>query len=385
MRILVITSQFPIVGDPNRGRAVYQTVCALQRLADVQVVSPVATYPKWAQPGSYVYRPPSNTFRVGVKTEYVSYFALPGISRPFNGWLASRALRPVIRRLQPDVVLSYWLYPDAFGAWLAAQRSGIPIVVGARGSDIRVRDALSKRLTRYVVGRAQRVLTVSADLGRLAVDEYGASPNAVRVVPNGCDIEIFHPGDRRAARMALGIAADREVVLFVGRLVIEKGVRELIDAVRVLRASRPNLELVFVGEGPAKNELLVRASGLPIRFEGGQPPEKVAKWMTAANVAALPSYSEGHPNVLVEALACGRPVVACGVGGVLEIVDEYSGILVPLRDAKGLAVGLDAALVRNWDEGRLASRFSRSWAQVAEETLAVCAEVVGAPGARQCL
>jgi glycosyltransferase involved in cell wall biosynthesis len=98
--------------------------------------------------------------------------------------------------------------------------------------------------------------------------------------------------------------------------------------------------------------------------------------MAAANVLALPSYSEGHPNVIVEALACGRPVVATPVGGIPEVVDATSSILVPPRDSAALAKGLDEALRRDWDESALSRRFSRDWRTVAAETLAACEEAV---------
>src|SRR5690606_33272769 len=92
----------------------------------------------------------------------------------------------------------------------------------------------------------------------------------------------------------------------------------------------------------------------------------------------LPSYSEGHPNVLVEALACGRPVVATDVGGIPEVVDDGCGILVPPRDARALARALAQTLDRDWDDEILSRRFSRDWDAVARDTLHACMETVGA-------
>ena len=375
MRILVVTSQFPIAGEPTRGRAVYQTVRALAELADVEVVCPVAMYPRWARPGSYMFRDPGVEFQPeGVSTRYVTYAALPAVSRPLNGWSSSRPIGAALRESQPDVILAYWLYPDAYGALLAARECGVPVVAGARGSDIRVRDAISQRQTRRVVAEATRLLVVSDDLGRLAVQKYGAQPHKVRVVSNGCDIRLFRVQDRAQARAALRVDTQRELVVYVGRLVIEKGLRELIAASLKLRARRPGIEVVLVGDGPARAELAQLAASAPVRFAGVQSPQQVAEWIAAANVVTLPSYSEGYPNVLVEALACGRPVVASGVGGVLEIIDDACGVTVQPRDAVGLERGLDEALRRSWDEQVLAARFSRSWDQVARETMAVCQE-----------
>lgn len=380
MRILIVTSQFPIAGEPNRGRPILQTVRELAQLASVRVVSPIASYPDWARPRSYLFRHSEPGHRVeGCEVDYVPYYALPLLSRPLNGMMCARALHAPLAAFEPDVVLSYWLYPDAYGAMLAARRAGIPLVAGARGSDIRVRDAISRRLTRSVVTAAQRLLVVSEDLGRLAASEYGADPARVRAISNGCDAAIFRPTDRAVARRKVGVAQDAELVLYAGRLVIEKGLRELIDATRKLAGSRPRLQVVLIGEGPLQAELesLIAADpSLPVRLVGAQPPSVVAQWMAASDAVTLPSYSEGHPNVLVEALACGRAVVATPVGGVPEVVDGESGVLVPARDAVALAEGLAQALERQWDERALSRKFSRDWHQVACETLQACEEAV---------
>lgn len=384
MRILIVTSQFPIAGEPNRGRPIYQTVRELSKLAEVRVLSPVARYPRWATPRSYLFRPSDPAHTVpGCDVRYLDYPALPMLSRPFNGALCARTLHAPLRAFAPDVVLSYWLYPDAYGAMRAAQRAGLPLVVGARGSDLRVRDALSKRLTRPVLHAAQRILVVSEDLGRVAVRDYGADPARIRAIANGCDATIFHPRPRDDARAALGIDADAELVVYVGRLVPEKGLRELLDATASLAADRSKLRLALIGEGPMRAELDARLAADPIlrgcvRLPGAQGPHEVARWMSASDLATLPSYSEGHPNVLVEALACGRPVVATPVGGIPEVVDADCGLLVPARDAAALTAGLREALDRTWDEGLLSRRFSRGWDAVAADTLQACAEALAA-------
>lgn len=380
MRILIVTSQFPIAGEPNRGRPVYQTVTALSRMAQVRVLSPVASYPSWARPRSYLYRASDTAHPVeGCDVRYLDYPALPALSRPLNGWLCGRTLHAPLRDFAPEVVLAYWLYPDAYGAMLAARRARLPLVVGARGSDLRVRDRISRALTRSVLHSARRILVVSEDLGRVAVDGYGADPRRIRVIPNGCDAAIFHPQDRGAARAALGIPEQARLVVYIGRLVPEKGLRELLDAMDMLAGTDPAVSLAMIGEGPMRAELEARIAAMPAgraRLVGAQPPADVARWMAAADLVTLPSYSEGHPNVLVEAAACGRPVVATPVGGIPEVVDGATGILVPPRDAPALAGGLREVLARTWDGSALAARFSRDWEQVARDTLQACQEAI---------
>jgi glycosyltransferase involved in cell wall biosynthesis len=386
MRILIVTSQFPIAGEPNRGRPILQTVRALSALAEVRVLSPVASYPRWATPRSYLFRAGDPAFRVdGCDVDYLRYPALPLITRPFNGDLCAHTLHAPLRAFAPDVVLSYWLYPDAYGAMRAARRAGLPLVVGARGSDLRVRDVVSRRLTRPVLHAAQRILVVSEDLGRVAVRDYDADPDRIRAIANGCDARIFHPQPLTDARAALGVEHDAQLVTYVGRLVPEKGLRELLDAVAALAPGAPRLALALVGEGPMREEIDQRVAALcaahprlRVHLPGAQGPAEVARWMAASDLITLPSYSEGHPNVLVEALACGRPVVATPVGGIPEVVDAACGVLVPARDPAALAQGLTETLAREWDEAALARRFSRGWDAVAADTLQACTEAIAA-------
>ena len=162
-------------------------------------------------------------------------------------------------------------------------------------------------------------------------------------------------------------------------MVPEKGLRELLDAMATLAPQRPKLQLALVGEGPMRAELDAKVAADPtlrVHLPGAQGPHEVARWMAASDLVTLPSYSEGHPNVLVEALACGRPVVATPVGGIPEVVDADCGLLVAARDPVALAAGLRDALERQWDDGALSRRFSRGWDAVAADTLRACEEAL---------
>lgn len=377
MRVLLVTSQFPLPGDLQRGRPVYQTIQHLARIASVSVLSPVATYPMRIRPRSYIYHAAPEGLDAGVPVKYVTFPVLPVVSRPLNGWLCARALESEIAKAHPEVLLSYWLYPDAYGALAVARRLKIPMVAGARGSDLRARDPISRRMARTVVRGADRLLVVSRDLEQIATTRDGGRADRIRVIPNGCDSHIFRLRDRLAARSELGVAPEAALLLYVGRLVPEKGLRELLTAMEILRPSHRALRLSIVGDGPMWAEIETRIRDTQadnILLVGARDPIAVSTWMAAADVVVLPSYSEGHPNVLVEALACGRPFVATPVGGIREIADESCSILVPPREPAALARGILEAMSREWDEVDLAQRHSRSWDEVARQTLAACVE-----------
>lgn len=310
-----------------------------------------------------------------------AYTTLPVIGRISNGRAVARAVLEPVRRFAPDLLLSYWLYPDAYGAALVAAKLDRPLVAGARGSDLRARDRLSLALTGRALRASAALLTVSEDLRRIAIARHGMDASRVVTIPNGCDTTIFHPGDRHAARAALGLPGDIRLLLYVGRLVPAKGLRELLSAWRQLAVDDGRLHLAMVGEGSLREELLANAgaagAGDRVHLPGVADAGRVATWMRAADVFCLPSYTEGYPNVLVEALACGRPVVACPVGGVVEIADAENSEMAPPREVQPLAAALRRALQRPWDEAALSRRFRRSWPDVAAETLASCESALG--------
>ena len=376
LKVTVVTSDFPIPAEPFRGHSEYQILLALSKHADVNVLCPFPRYPRWFQP-SYDYRAPDLSFSPpGVATRYFEYPALPGLTRCLNGLVCARYLEPYFREYPPDVACNFWLYPEGFATVTVARRLGIPAIVGSIGSDLnRIPDPASKWLTRLAMQRASFVVTKSDHLRQEAI-RMGIDGRKVQTVRNGCDPTVFHAADRKAARVQLGVHHDAELVLFVGRLDGKKGIMELLEAFVSLASRRPNLLLAYIGDGPGAEPLRCKANFFALQdriiFGGACPSQKVAQWLAAANVLALPSYNEGYPNVVIEALSCGRPVIATNVGGILELVNKQSGILVSPRDSLGLADAIDTALERNWDERLISAQFRRSWDEAAGEMLSIC-------------
>jgi len=156
----------------------------------------------------------------------------------------------------------------------------------------------------------------------------------------------------------------------------KKGIGELLEAFASLASRRPNLRLAYIGDGPGGEHLRARSKHLALEDRviliGACSSHKVAQWLAAANVLALPSYNEGYPNVVIEALSCGRPVIATNVGGILELVNKTSGILIAPRDTRALAGAIHETMNRHWDEHSISEQFRRGWDEAAEELLGIC-------------
>ena len=377
-RIAIVTPILPVPFDMTRGRFIYEIAKSLTKLTETKVFLQMQRYPLASiRPRSYVYGEVDEQYKLdGIQLETFNYPSLPVISRGLNGLVSSLYLTPRLRRFKPDVVIGYWVYPDGEAALRVARKLGVPCVIGALGSDIHMREGISRTLTRRTLEQADAVVTVSQAMTRYTTSEYGISPTRVHTIINGFNTGIFHWREQLPARQKLGIPPKDKLIIYIGRLVEAKGLRELLAAFSCIQKTDPTVKLALIGDGVMREELrqMIQKECLTehILMPGGLPPEQVADWIAASDALTLPSWSEGYPNVVVEAVACGRPVVATDVGGMREIVHTNNGILVPPKQVAPLQKALVDVLTRAWDHQAIAAGMTRSWDDVAKETLAVC-------------
>lgn len=384
-RIAIVTPILPVPFDMTRGRFIYEISKSLTKLTETRVFLQMQRYPLASiRPKSYVYGEIDDQHQLdGIHLETFNYPSLPVVSRGLNGWVSSLYLEPRLRKFKPDVVIGYWVYPDGEAALRVARKLGVPCVIGALGSDIHMREGISRKLTRRTLERADAVITVSQAMTRYTQQEYGVDPARIHTVVNGFNTQIFHWREQLPARKKLGIAPDQQLIIYIGRLVEAKGLRELMAAFSCIQKSNPRLKLVLIGDGVMRDELhqMIQKENLndKVLMPGGLPPDQVATWIAASDALTLPSWSEGYPNVVVEAVACGRPVVATDVGGIREILHNNNGILVPPKQIGPLQSALMEVLTRTWDHRSIAANMTRSWDDVARETLAICDMVMKLP------
>lgn len=376
MNILFLSMTFPDAGSPERGTYNFELCAALARHHKVRVVAP-RSWHEWlyVKRAGRRYEPSPDSRAHGLSVSFPVFWYVPRLQPQLMGYAIWHSIRGAIRRIangfRPDVVISYWAFPDGDGGCRIADHFGVPSVVIAGGSDVLLlpKEPARGAAVRRVLTRSHMVTTVSDGL-RDATIALGVPPARVRTIRQGINRDVFHPGDKPAARRKLSLADDAEILLWVGRMVPVKNLDLLIDAMKSLSATRPDLVLHLIGDGPSKNALRarVKAEGLSknVKFEGAIAHDRLADWYRAADATVLSSHSEGLPNVLRESLACGTPFVATDVGDIREIAEPGASRLVAAGDAGSLAEAIVAILNPACREAAAMYK-PRSWSECAAE------------------
>lgn len=383
MEILTFTTLFPNATRPNLGVFVFQRTAHIAQIpgVSVRVVSPVPYFPAWLpiQKWQLYSRIPHEDCIHGLNAEYPRYPLLPGILMPLHGFLmflgSLNSVRRLHREFQFDCIDAHYVYPDGFAAILLGKTIGVPVFVSARGTDINLFPEFRtiRPMIRWVFRHAAGLIAVSQAL-RDRMVELGASPEKIAVIPNGVDAKRFRAIGRQEARKQLGLDERAPIVISVASLTPGKRHELLIRALTETVKNRADLKAYFIGEGPLHSELAaqIQKAGLAsnVFLAGGKPNEELWLWFNAADVTCLVSSREGWPNVLMESIACGTPIVATAVGGVPEIVtSEKIGILVEGK-SNSIASGIDAALSRVWDRSLLVEYAEKhTWDSVARNVI----------------
>lgn len=365
MRVLVVTRIFPNSVEPHSSPFNKLQLEALARLADLEVLATIHWFPasrlfkRWSRAGRLGDVPARE--RIGeldVLHPRVAYVPLVGNAVSGALYTASLAPRVLKYRHRVDVVLGSWAYPDGYAAVALGDMLGVPAVVKLHGSDINVVAHMpgGHNGVAWTLRHATRVVAVSSPLAELAAG-LGAPRDRIDVVKNGVDAAAFHPRDRLEARASLGLPTDDRIALYVGRVEPEKGALDLVHAWCRSGASQRGKRLVIVGDGSALAECRAIAgkSEACVEFAGSRPHGEIPEWIAASDVVTLPSWNEGTPNVVLEAVASGRRVVATSVGGIPDVVtSDILGELVPPRDLPALASALERALSVPYDAALVA-------------------------------
>lgn len=373
MRLLTFTSLYPNAETPSHGVFVENRLAHLVGNGRVSslVIAPVPWFPfRHPRFGRFAAsaRVPGFEQRRGIDICHPRYFAIPGLgglTAPLAMALAARATlsKRIAAGERFDAIDAHYFFPDGVAAALLGRWFGLPVVITARGSDINViaRGPLAGRMVRWAARSAASVIAVSRAL-RQAIVDLGVEASKVVVLRNGIDAHRFRPTDRLTARRSLGLDPDAQAIASVGRLVSLKGHDLVIGALLRL----PGVHLLIAGDGPERAALEARAAHLGVagrvHFLGQVGHDDLPGVYSAADALVLASSNEGWPNVLLEAMACGTPVVSTEVGGCSEVVAApEAGTLIRERSADAIATALKSLLANPPDRAatrRYAERFS---------------------------
>jgi glycosyltransferase involved in cell wall biosynthesis len=336
MKVLFLSNLFPNSREPTRGIFNAQQIAALSRVcAIVKIIAPSS-------------RPlPAETFHE-IPVSHPRFLHLPLLSRRMNGWLYARAIETEIRNTPFDIALVNWAYPDAYGVMLLSQRRQFRFVTTVQGSD--VNDSFQSPWRKRKVLRALRASAAVCARSDALRERLAAEGIAATTIHNGIDRATFFPADRAAACAKLKLPPDRRRILYVGNLQPVKDPLTLATAFTQLR-DLADVDIVFVGNGPEQQKL---APDNRLFLAGARPHHEIADWLNACDALCVPSRNEGLPNVALEAIACGLPVVATQVGGIPEVVRPgENGLLVPPANPPLMAQALRQTLNTAWDKNKI--------------------------------
>ncbi|MEW6997247.1 glycosyltransferase [Colwelliaceae bacterium BS250] len=349
-KILVISNLYPSDWQPNKATFNKQQFDHLAKHCKLSILVPVA-WPEWLRANKAQKLPRISA--CGIEVRYPWYFytpkMLPALSSVFmllslliNSWRW-------IKRGKHDVLLASWAYPEGVVTACLSKLLGKEFFIKVHGSDINdtCRHPLRAKQIVWACNRAQGVIAVSEALKKRLVT-LGVKKDKIHLIYNGVDKEIFYV-EQHINR--------QNYLLYVGNLKANKGVIELISAFVALRAKHPNLTLKVAGTGAmlsVMQEQVVQA-GLhaAVDFLGSVAHNSIADLIRPARLVVLPSYAEGVPNIILESVACGTPVVATTVGGIPEVVNSKMGVLVAPKNVAALTLGIEAALNKTWSTNEI--------------------------------
>ena len=383
VQLLTVSSLYPSSARPRHGVFVENRLAKLSEAGGVcaRVIAPVPWFPFSGRAfGEYARyaATPDRECRQGIEVTYPRYPMLPRVSTALQPALVASAVARSIAHgraegLNFDLLDAHYFYPDGVAAAILAARYRKPLVITARGSDINVIAQMPgpRRRILQAARSSSALISVSAALKAKMVD-LGIEAERIHVIRNGVDLRAYAPIEQSRARKSLQLEC-RHVVASVGNLVAGKGHDLAIRSVVRLDA----VELLIVGTGPERASLqqLARDVGIGSRvhFTGELKPEQMATVYSAADLLVLASSNEGWPNVVLEALACGTPVVATNVGGVSEMLTaDVAGAIVAERTPEAISAAITDRLMRSRDRVAVrdfASLFS--WDEVVRQQTAL--------------
>ncbi len=268
------------------------------------------------------------------------------VIKKYSAWLIQTLSKLLSKGKTYHVVHAHYVFPSGFLGLLFKKLFRTRLIVTAHGGDIDKMAKKSKRLhdlTQTILHNADHVIAVGNELHHQITDHFQVDPNKVSIINMGVNREIFKPHEKAVAKAACGLSSHQKSILFVGNLLEQKGLMELVDSISLIKANQP-VDLSIIGtekdasfRQKLEEKITQNQLGNAIRFLGTKNQSEIALWMSAADCLVLPSHIEGFGLVALEAMACGTPVIGTDVGGLKTLLSDGAGVIVPVKNAEELA------------------------------------------------
>ena len=354
MKALWLTCVYPSDNQPGRGVFHETQVQSLIRLGiDVTVICPIprrTAFFRYFQKSYHVNKNfPFIEQRKGVTVYRPDYLALPGQLRwvqPDKRIAAAVMKTMSEHELAPDIIHAHFAMPSGGAARIVAEQKKLPWILTLHGSDVNVYPFYSNSAKQAFLQTVKAANSVLAVAGKLQEKTKELAGRESLVIPIGIDLSQFQQPEQTKLqiRKTLQLPEDKKLIVFVGRLTEEKGVFELARALDYLSNE---MAVVFVGDGPAKEKLKRNPEFNNRLFLTGEVDNKrVRDYLFASDVFALPSYTEGMPTVVIEAIALKIPVICTAVGGIPELFGEHKDLLIEKKSISSLVHRIQSVIYR---------------------------------------
>jgi glycosyltransferase involved in cell wall biosynthesis len=322
-----------------------------------------------------------------VEVHFAKHLTFPfDFSRKMRGEIAFKKIDRIIadEKINFDLIYSNFTYPSGYVGAKLKEKYKKELVVRGGGYDVYdlpFKDPQWRSKIDFVLASSDHMITPSQSLKRDLI-RLGLPAERVSVIPNGHNPESFKIISTNGAREKLGLPKDKRIILSVGHLEAVKGHKYLIQSMERLVRMNLNAICCIVGDGSQRRNLENSINKLNlmegVKLVGAKPYNEIPLWMNACDIFVHPSINEGNPNVMLEAMGCGKPLVGTKVGGIPEIIIENKlGILVDPGDPEGLAKAMAQALDTSWDKeyiSKCAGQFT--WNNTAQRLIEVFNEVL---------
>lgn len=395
LRVLILSENFPKPSAPELGTFVEQQASEIANMSQTTVIAPLIfplnpkPHYKYIRSESLELSGTSKNGRLNIHRPI--YPGLPWHLDRFNVYSSFSACWSSIKKksINFDVIHSHMSYPSGYVGLLLGRHLKKPVITtlhgGAENILLKTKEfpfyeplasnlysSTTKKMFLKTLRYSDLVISNSNDVKEMVLGA-GIKPKEIITIGNGVNSRKFSPMPQDYVRDRLNLPQGKKILLFIGTLNKGKNPKILLSVFGKLLKKNQQLLLVFIGDGPYRNGLKIRArkDGIEqfVLFPGSKAHDEIPLWLNAADLFVFPSFYESFGCVLLEALSCGVPVITSNAGAIPEIIqDRIHGFLINPHEPESLRVSIEKALAQDWNR-ELLSDYAKaySWQNIAKQ------------------